>query len=341
MTKRATWAVAIVAVTAFGQGCVLTPDDDVGKFREAIPNAEHVKVEGPESAQATSSSTSFEALSGAKTHDEPWAGGPWSYWYGFTRTVRQGVNHVTGAVLGSVWIIVNTQPTSVTEKEAVWGPYTDALEPATYRFRVTEVGPKEYEYRLEGRLKTSTSEADYVPVLFGKGWGRGHDKHGDGFFTIDLDVARSLDPFNHDADDTGTVKITHDLPPDITDNLFSGPKTVIAEVAPSHTDAWWNASSTTNVDGTGTLFVDAFDDTDHDDGTAKENIQVRSRWKADGAGRADVSISGGDVPQTIGIVTAVECWDQSFTQAYYSDSMEWAPSSGDPSQCAYSEPMSE
>ncbi len=163
-----------------------------------------MQVDGPEAAQKPSSSAaSFEGLNGVKS-DEPWANGPWAYWYGFTRYVRQGVNKVTAEVLGGVWIIVNTKPTSVSENEAIWGPYTDSLEPVTYRFRVTEVGPDEYDYKLEGRPKESSSDADYQAVLYGKGWGKGNDKHGDGFFVIDMDVARELDPFGKDPNDSGT-----------------------------------------------------------------------------------------------------------------------------------------
>ena len=332
-----------LAALTLAQGCVLKPEDDADRFRDAIPQAEAVKVDGPETvAQAPQSqSASFEGLNGVKSADEPWADGPWAYWYGFTRHIRQGVNKVTAEVLGGIWIVVNTKPTSVEKNEAIWGPYTDSLEPVTYRFRVTEVNPDEYDYALEGRPKGSTSDADYKAVLYGKGWGKGNEKHGDGFFVIDLDASRELDPFGKDPNDSGTVRIDHDLPSTITTDLFSGPRLVTATVTPSQSDSYWSASSTTNEDGTGMLFVDAHDDVDDSNATLKEDVQIRSRWNEHGAGRADITLQGGDVPQSLGTVAAVECWDSSFARVYYDDSVDYAPSEGDVAACAYSEPLSE
>lgn len=322
---------AFVAAAGLGQGCVLKQEDDVSKFQEAIPQADHVKVAGPEDAQGGSSSAGQNIQA-----DEPWANGPWAKYYGFTRHVRKGVNQVAGVVLGSVWIIVHTHPTSVDEKEATWGPWTDSLEPVTYRFRVTEVGQKQYEYRLEGRPKGSSSDADYKTVLLGKGCGKGHPNHGDGDFSIDLDVAHELDPFNVDPEETGKIKIVHDLPPDITSNLFSQPRTITAEVTPSHTDAWFTVTSKSAADGTGTLKVDAFTDADDSNMTQKEDISILSQWNGTGAGRADITLTGGDVPADPGKVTAVECWGSDFYRVYYTDSINYEATEGEASACAFS-----
>lgn len=332
-TKNLVWAAVLTAFVL--PGCVLEKkEDDVDKFRQAIPEAKAVEVSGPESAQSKTGAQSTTLAEG----DEPWADGPWAKYYGFTRHVRQGVNGTASVILGSIWIIVNTQPTDVSDKEATWGPYTDALEPVTWRFRVTEVGDLEYDYKLEGRPKGSSSEADYRAVLSGKGWGRESEKHGDGFFQIDLDTAKALDPFNH-GDDSGIVKITHDLPPDITSNLFSQPRTVTAEVTPSDSDEWFTASSHSNEDGTGTLLVTAYADADDSDLTQKENITIASQWTNQGAGRADIALSGGDVPSEYQNITAVECWDTDFYRVYYSDSVNYESTEGDVNLCAYSEPI--
>ncbi|MBK7582866.1 MAG: hypothetical protein IPI67_22060 [Myxococcales bacterium] len=321
---------AFVLAAALIPACVLQEKDDVSKFQEAIPEADHVKVSGPEDAQKSggASGQSIQA-------DEPWASGPWAKYYGFTRHVRKGVNQVTAAILGSVWIIVHTQPTSVDSKEAVWGPWTDSLEPVTYRFRVTEVGEKEYEYRLEGRPKASSNDGEFKSVLFGTGFGKGHASHGDGTFTIDLDVAYELDPFNQDGDSSGKIKITHDLPPDITTNLFSQPRSIKAEVTPSNDDSWYTVASDSLADGTGTLKVDAYADADDSNATQKEDISILSQWNGTGAGRADITLSGGDVPTDPGTVKAVECWGSDFYRVYYEDSVNYQSKEGEASLCAF------
>ena len=155
-------------------------------------------------------------------------------------------------------------------------------------------------------------------MLEGKGWGKGHPSHGDGFFEINMDTLKAMDPFEH-GDESGTVKITHDLPPNITTNLDAQPRSITAEVHPSGGEAWYKAMSNSKVDGTGTLFVTAHVDSDDSNMTALEDISFRSQWTPQGAGRADVTIIGGDVPAETGKVDAVECWGTDFYRVYYSD----------------------
>ncbi len=335
--KRSSWAwIATTLALTAAPGCVLKPQDDGSRFRDAVPQASEVEIKGPDSGgAATSGTNAFQPPSGVETSD-PWASGPWAKYYGFTREVRKGVNSLTGVLLGGIWIVVNTQPTSVDAHQAIWGPYTDSLEPVTWRFRVEEVADGEYDYALEGRPKTSTSDADFRTVLGGKGYGRGDPRHGDGHFTLDLDAARELDPFDH-QDESGTITVNHDLPPDITKRL-SREHVVTAQVRPSDTAAWYDVTSVDNQDGTGVLIVNAHDDVDDSHTTAMEDVGIMSQWRADGAGRADITIAGGDVPASVGKVTAVECWASDFTRSYYNDSISMEPSEGDAAQCAYDAP---
>jgi len=322
---------ALCLTLALG-GCMLEKRDDVSEYREAIPAKDAVAVDGPESAQGESSSRS-----GARglLADAP-AGANWAEWYAWTRNVRDGVNAVTAVILGSVHYIVHTEPTEVGDDSATWGPYTDALEPATWRFRATRVAEHEIDYVLEGRPKTSTDESDYRAVLWGKGFSKRHEKHGDGGFTIDLDVARELDPLKH-QDDSGTVKIEHDLPPDISTRIGALPRVITAEVSPAG-EQWVRVTSRANEDHTGELDTDAFVDIDENKMTAPEDVHILSRWRADGAGRADIVIAGGDLPATIELVEAVECWGTDFTRVYYDDSVDFAPTEGDATACAYDAP---
>jgi hypothetical protein len=319
-------------------GCALQKKNDSDRFREAIPEAKHVVVPGPEGeTKADQSTASLEPGQRAQSDDGHWDDGPWAKFYGFTREVRDGVNQASGAVLGLVWLIVRTQPSSVEGDEAIWGPYSDALEPATWRFRIQEVADDEYDYFFEGRPKTSSSDGDFRPVLSGKGWAKGHPQHGDGFFEMDLDAGRALDPFHYE-DQSGKVKITHDLPPNITTKLGALPRTIRAEIRPSASTQWFDITSLAREDGTGTLDVEALADTDDSHVTRPEDLHIESRWRATGAGRADIAFSGGDVPAAFGVVTAVECWGSDFSRVFYRDSVNYQPLEGDASACAYGDP---
>jgi hypothetical protein len=334
MSQRSFTSLALATLTLGSvllPGCMLEKQDDGDEYREAVPQSEAVTVAGPEADSNRDSS----AASVTTQADEPWSTGPYSKWYGFTRVVRAGVNVVTGAVLGSAWIIVHTEPSSVEDGEAIWGPYTDALDPATYRFRVTRVADAEYDYVLEGRPKASSSDDDYRAVLMGHGYGKRHELHGEGEFTIDLDVARELDPFAH-QDDSGTVRVVHHLPHDLHEGDFL-PRTIVAEVTPDPeiNPESFSVTSNANEDGTGSLRVTAVADVDDTKTTALEDIVVESRFRADGAGRADIAITGGDIPADPGRVSAVECWGADFMRSYYSDSLELEPTEGEASACVY------
>ncbi len=320
-------------------GCMLEKQDDGEEYRQAVPLREAVLVAGPETDAGGDVATASVQDSRGTLAMRPLGRGPYAKWYGFTRAVRGSVNLVTAAVLGSAWAIVHTEPSSVQDGEATWGPYTDALEPVTYRFRVTRVAQAEYDYVLEGRPKASDSDEDYRAVLQGHGYGKRHAEHGEGEFTIDLSVARELDPFGHE-NDSGTVHIVHHLPHDAGKGGGALPRTIVAEVTPDPAlnPESFTVTSTANLDGTGSLQVDAKADVDDTKLSALEDVAIASSWRADGAGRADIVIAGGDIPADPGSVSAVECWGADFMRDYYADSIGFEPSEGEASACVYDAP---
>lgn len=331
--RRASTAIVSLLLVASVNACALEKKDDAEAFREAVPQAEAVKVDGPEAAEGTA-----RTRAGRTGLLAEWqiGSGDVAYWYAWTRRVRDGVNRITGAVLGSVWYVVHTQPALLSEDEAIWGPHTDALEPATWRFRVTRVAEHTYDYVLEGRPKASTSDGDYRPVLVGRGYGKASPQHGDGSFTIDLEVARELDPVKHEGQ-SGTVKVTHDLPAELTTRAKALPRVITAELKPEG-DEYITITSTAREDGSGRIDCDAHVDLDESRNTAPEDVTIVSRWLNTGAGRADITVANGDLPDSARIVTAVECWGSDFARVYYTDDAELAPTEGDEDACAF-EPL--
>jgi hypothetical protein len=309
-------------------GCTLDKKDEAGEFREAVPETQAVALPGPDA----SSSISAAAEGPSQRTLSTGAGTPYAKWYGFTREVRDGVNTVTAAVLGSVWLVVQSTPTAVSADSATWGPWDDdRLSPARYRVRVTRVAPDEYEYVFEGHSKTSAVDTDYRAVLTGHGYGKSHAKHGQGTFTIDLDVAKALDPYKH-PNDSGKVAVTHDLPHYFSETIAALPRTITAEVTPLG-EAHYTVESRALVDHSGTIHVDAHVDIDDSKTTKLEDVLVDSRWATSGAGRADITIVGGDLPANIPMVGATECWGTDFKQTYYEDSEGFEPVTGELSAC--------
>jgi hypothetical protein len=312
-------------------GCVLQKKDDASDFREAVPQSEAVALSGPDSASGQTSTAAAPPPRGELSTTPPAT--TYAKWYGFTRDMRDGVNAVTVGILGGVWLIIGSEPSAVSQDSATWGPYTDALDPATYRFRVTRVATDEYDYVLEGRAKASTDDADFKAVLSGHGYGKPSALHGQGTFNIDLDEAKLLDPYKH-MNDSGSVAIAYQLPHDFSENLGALPRTISATVTPQG-EAHYSVTSVANADFTGTINVQAHVDIDDSKMTKLEDVTVNSRWNATGAGRADITISGGDLPASTPEVDAEECWSTDFTQSYYKDSVGFAPTAGVASACVY------
>ena len=335
MKPRTSNALVALAFSAFTPlGCATEEPDDASEYRQALPEATSVRLEGPGQSQR-GSGTAASGSAGELLADGAAPAAALAKWYGFTRNVRDGINVVTAGVLGSVWFVAHTRPTKVGQDFAEWGPHTEALDPVTWRLRIERVQEHQYRYALEGRPRASRSEADYLTVVSGTGHGRTDARHGDGEFTIDLDAARALDPARH-ADDFGTVTIAHDLP-------ASGARLAALPALPREItanldhpgDAWLTVVSNAHEDGTGRLDVTGSVDVDESKATALEEVEVLSRWRADGAGRADGVIAEGDVPKTIGLISVAECWASDFSRVYYSDSVNAEPTAGDPSACVY------
>lgn len=64
-----------------------------------------------------------------------------------------------------------------------------------------------------------------------------------------------------------------------------------------------------------------------------EQYEVRTRWLADGSGRADARLSGGDLGAFEYLVT--ECWDANYMRTYYADNTGFTLPWGDPESCVY------
>ena len=315
---------------AFLGGCTLDQTDDVDQFRQAVPSADAVAVDGPDST----GTNGRQAASGSRgtLAEAPAASTP-AYWYTFTRDVRDGVNAVTAVILVTVSFVVHTEPSSVSEDQAVWGPYEgDALDPVAWRLTVTRIGDHHYRYVVAGRRKADRG-GSFVTVLTGDGYDRQSESHGDGAFTLDLDASKRLDPSRH-SDDSGTVTIEHDLPPDIGQRVDALPRFIAATIDP-RTGETLGITSTANSDHTGSLAVTAFVDIDDVKDGVNEDVAIESRWRETGAGRSDITIAGGSLPVETSVVEATECWGEDFGRVYYDDSIDFAPTEGDPALCAY------
>lgn len=319
--SRVMMVTGLLGVVLAAEGCAVSSDSGSGeadRFREALPLQEDVKLGVPGSADG--SGTGTKSVGGGLHIATEGAGGPASS-YQFTREITGAVDFTTAIILGGLWAIVNSPPSSLEAKKAVWGPGSgNALEPAIWRFTVSEVGDKEYDYVLEGQPK---SGGDWLPVLTGHGYGKSRPEHRQGWFQFDNDNYKTLDPSK--GKDEGSTKITFDLK--------QLPATIDVQLRPAAAKGALDVGVTHEAGGAGKVHITGTGDLDDAKNTKLENIEMLSRWSSTGAGRSQWTFAGGDLP--IASVTASECWGTNFARTYYKDTVDYQPTSGDETTCAF------
>lgn len=319
---RSVWMAGLVAVLGTAAvGCVIEPEDG-SKYREPLPEQGSVSLALPGSS-ASGSSTQSVHLSGGQS-----SGGAVSsdaQFYKFSRELTDTIDTNTAGILAAIWLVAQTTPTSVSGNTATWGPGEDqnALHPIVWRLQVQEVATDEYDYHLDARSKSSTSDADFKAVLKGHGYGKKHALHDSGWFMADNEAYRALDPAG--AKDRGTTKVTYDV------RQF--PKTIAVEVRPNDGTGQADAKVQHLAQGAGILDVAAKGDIEDAKDGKLEDVVIKSQWNATGAGRADATVSGGSLP--IASVDIVECWSSNFSRSYYKDSADTKPTSGSETTCAF------
>lgn len=315
-------AITLSTVTAFGSGCA-APVDNAEKFREPLPNQEEVALRVPSNGAGATTTKSTSA--GLHITTEPGIGDGVSKarYYQMTRDLTAAVDFGTAIILGSIWAIVHTPPTTIESKKAVWGPGSgNALEPAIWRFSVTEVGDAEYDYVLEGQPKEG---GEWLPVLTGHGFGKSRPEHKQGWFKADNDNYKKLEPTR--GHDEGTTKVTFDLK--------QLPASINVELRPNAAKGWADVNVIHQTGGAGSVEITGLADIDDSKATKLEDVHLISQWATNGSGRADVVMKNGDLPFT---VDATECWSTSFARVYYQDTVNFEPKSGDPNVCAFTQP---
>lgn len=285
-------------------GCVrqdATSTDDINK---ALPTADQVKINLPQSATRSV--------------------GDLSSYYLVTRAATNTFNGGAAWVLTLIHTIVQFPVTSVNGDVYTWGPWTGgALDPAEYKLDVTANGDGTFTYTFSGRNKSAGQGAAFEAIVSGTADPRPGELQGNGTFLLDLDASKRVDPIDN-ATNKGKITADYDL----------AARTLALHIVSTNddgspVDATYDYSS--DASGGGNM---TFDILGNAGGTALlEDMTVRSRWLADGSGRGDARVTGGDLGTEAAI--ASQCWGTDFRETYYTDNVSFLPTEGDAASCAF------
>jgi len=286
-------------------------------LRGSMPNSDSValKVPGGSGQALDSTGQNQQGLQGAT-----------SEFYLITRVTTVWVNVSTALVLGLFDAIVANPPTSFDGHVAVWGPWTDALSPNTYRFTARDEGNHHFSYMLEGKAKTAPDSA-YVTIASGSGVatvdGSGHPirGYGSGMFTLDWSAAATLP--EHD-DNVGQATFTYSRVRATSDTQIDVAFVQVRDRGPAGglINANYHYVQHFQADGD---FSFATSRANHAGATLPPELaSIHSRWKNTGAGRADVQLTGQSAPPTN--FTVNECWNSNFQSEFLL--VSWDPNGG-------------
>lgn len=275
----------------FAVACGSDKDTD---FQSALPSQEALTVNAPQQSNALIE-------------------GQLSGYYVITRLATVGVNSTVAGIFNGLEDIVRNPPTSVDGNTAVWGPGSgDALDRNEYKLTVTGEDAK-FEYKLEYRRKNT----DGAFIVLASGHSDKSDGRGDGKGDLFIDVTAWGESTVRPCD-RGTADITYDTTtqPQKLAIAFSDFRSCDEEEDGEYSaDYYYDRMA----DGSGNFQFNTVGDIQA--GTrspvALEDLVIRSRWNATGAGRSDIKISGGDLQlEGAAAVSASECWDSNFAVTF-------------------------
>ena len=199
-------------------------------------------------------------------------------------------------------------PTEINKQRAVWGPFSDEREPNEFKLTIAHADNDAplYVWAIQGRHKSQT---ELITIARGAFEPEGDDL-GRGWFALDLDAIRQLDPTE---DGRGRV-------------AYAFEKTEAGVSVRMHLDAVDDAGEKVEAgyaygeDAAGNGFVLFAFPESINDAPLKENVLIRTRWTTNGAGRADVVAVGGDLEGDV--ARGSQCWDKTFVSTYESFALD-------------------
>lgn len=314
MLRKSLLCAALVFV---GCDSAKNEEDD---FRDGLPSKEMVEMKSP--AKNGQGLTAF------------YGQGQRAEFFTLTVGAAATVNGGTTWVLNLIEEIVKHTPTSIEGDVAVWGPHTDALSPTTWKLTVTRTDDDSYSWVLEGKAKTA-DDAAFVAVLSGahtvavdadgervKGFGAGE-------FLIDWEKVRTLPNANQNERGTGEIRYSRTDAAAVASVEAEFRQIRDEQNAGALIDANYRFKQAPGAGGEMDFVIKKNIDTDPTR-VLVENLAIKSRWEATGAGRSDIKLAGGDL---FGEATVSECWDSNFLSGYFAVSYNPAAGYGAVSAC--------
>lgn len=252
--------------------------------------------------------------------------------YVTTAQVTQDVNAFISGVLDLVDHITDFEPTwTEAENKFLWGPWNDGgLDPnETALYMELDEATNVYGWAIVQRPKTSVSDDDWVAIIAGEVTPGATEDIGSGFFIVDFDAISAMDPTETA---TGVFASTYEIFEDGRVEAEAGFENFSEDGAQAERV---NAGYAYGQDLTGAGWMDLAYLADLDATGVNETVVLRTRWTAEGAGRGDSVVLGGDLGDLV--YQGHECWGTDYLVSYEENNWDLT-TAGDETSCAFAEP---
>lgn len=317
---RIAWTLPLVASLTLAPGCFFGPDQPTfpapdapsqAEMVAAMPDADRLRPNLPAGGAPIVANDGETALSD---------------YYLFTHDTTDDLNDFVWEVIDTVNDIMAYPGEWVDDYTLAWGPLEySPLDPCVSYLAVTYNPDGSYEWYLKEWPKGGAEEDGVVDA-----WGHVEPypdpQDSVGAFWIDFDLMRQLDP-TREAVGVTYVEYQQEIGIHAVQAYFDG---VAGHPADQAIDAYYAYSAEDT--GAGAMLFGFVADL-NETGTL-EVMAVHSRWDDLGAGRADATVTAGDLGDTEAHVS--ECWGADFAVVYHEDDAGWSTPVGDEADCAYS-----
>lgn len=312
-------------------------DEDLGavtaeELEAALPTADMLKVPYPGATDKSSGTAMGKMAVSSQASCQDATNEETAFFYQHGCQVIHYVNGVVDDVMNLLNVALDHPPTHQGGGVYIWGPFSPkAGVTAMFGMQKNEDGT--ISYKLDAK-RSEDPDSAYLTVL------RGHIEEGVsldqnvGNFDISYDNIQAVDPA---AGVGGTASFDYDSLGNQT-GVHAELRDILGGDGLRHQAV---VSYYVNADSSGEMWYGFTDDlvvsdTPSADGTpVMETAKVHDRWLSDGQGRADATITGGDLGEQVGHVS--ECWDADYLDVYAAAS--WAGQSGDPDLCVFESPQ--
>lgn len=227
--------------------------------------------------------------------------------------VTGGVNGLITSVLGTIDEVVGFEPSGSFDDSAyTWGPWRDETTQVESRFwMLVDDDSAQITWGMQGRPLGSTDDNAYEDLVLAQIEPGATDADSKGWFAIDFDAAKTLNPAQAEV---GKFVSQYELTGDSV-KASAAFEDFIGDDG-KKVDGIFGYDQVVGDAGT----FDFISSNDMTGNTTDELVFVKVRWAADGAGRGDAIVTGGDV----GLLQAraSECWDTTTALIYEENNYE-------------------